>query len=48
MTLAGQTVYVVWWHEDYCYTGTVYSSKEAIPAMYHNEDLARIEEKVIQ
>lgn len=48
MTLAGQTVYVVWSHEGYCYTGKVYSSKEAIPAMYHDEDMGRIEEVVIQ
>ena len=48
MTLAGQTVYVVWLHDDYCYTGKVYSSKEAIPDYLHNEDIAQIEARVIQ
>ena len=48
MTLAGQTVFVVWLWEDYCYSGSVYSSREAIPAMYHDEDYAEIREVVIK
>tara|TARA_R100000479_G_scaffold96371_2_gene47764 strand:- start:471 stop:617 length:147 start_codon:yes stop_codon:yes gene_type:complete len=48
MTLAGQTVFIVWLHEDYCYSGKVYSSREAIPGYLHNEDYAQIKEVVIQ